>query len=318
MSQEALDPGTNAALSSEQDADGRAILCVGAALTMYFRGGFRQPVRQAVLETVNQYIEWAGPRLKWWFTEGRRYSPVAKLKSRDMSAYFLSPKYEAADSDLKWSFAWHGGEHPEDASNIRVEGLGASRIEVESQDALSYLRVSFPLDIEWQRLVTVALQWCERLSPVHGYGGPTLIQPASEELATLHEGLVVKRASRHPGLEVDSPVDHALWTRSAVKGGNWLTVLSDEFVDRLGGTQRVAAFLGADFEFHLYPGGLLIQAGASPEIGDRNRQLPAPRLARLARLLKPVRVATHPGIRTSSAGYGREAFEQWLARFDET
>ncbi len=318
MAEYRLESEGSPALLSELDAAGCAVLCVGATLTVYFRDGFRSSVREAVLRLVNEYVESAGSRLLWWFTEGRRYSSTARLKTRDMSAYFLSPKYEAPDSDLKWSFAWHGGDRPEAASSVRIEGLGASRLEVESHGALSYLRASFPIEIDWRVLLEHAVHWGNALRPVHGYGGPCLIPPAHEDVAARHEGLILARASRFPGLEVDSPADHALWTKHAVKGGNWLTLLGDEMLDRLGGVGSIASFLGSEFTLHSYPGGCVVQAGNLPEIGDRNRRESTPRLAKLARLLKPIRVATHPGIRTSAAGFGRDAFEQWLGRFDDS
>lgn len=190
--------------------EGRVALCCAAMVTLYFNDGYTGDKRRALLELVDEYLGWAGARLQWWFTEGRRFSRVSGLKSMDMSAYLLTSKYEQPDSDLKWSFMWHGGVHSEDASEIRLEGLGASRMECERHGGLSYVRASFPIDSHLHFLHDTARRWATRLEAIHGYGGIAMIASPDDELASVSEGLFVARGDRFPGLDVDYPAEHAV------------------------------------------------------------------------------------------------------------
>lgn len=285
-------------------------------MTIYFKDGYTERKRRVLLDVVNEYLNWAGERLQWWFTEGQLFSKVSSLQSKDMSRYLLSSKYEQPDSDLKWSFMWHGGINKEDANAVRFEALGASRMECERHGGLSYIRASFLLDSDLQALHRASVRWAAQFQAVHGYGGIAMISSPDDELASVSEGLLVARGDRFLGLDVDYPADHALWTKDGIKGGSWLTILSNAYVDRLGGGEQIQQALGARFSLTPYPGGIVIKAGDAPEIGDRNRQVATPLSVALARVLKPIRVASHPGVRISSEGYGKEEFERWLARFD--
>jgi len=299
------------------EVDGLVALCCGSTVTLYFEDGHAEKVRQALLGVVNEYLSWAEGRLTWWFVEGQQFSKVSALQAKDMSRYLLSSKYEEPDSDLKWSFMWHGGVHKEDASPIRFEALGASRIESEQHDCLSYIRASFPLDMNSDALHMTAVRWAQALSAVHGYGGLAMITSPDIELASVSEGLVVYRGERFPGLDVDYPADHALWTQDGIKGGSWLTILSDRFVERLGGATRIQQALGTPFALTSYSGGVVIRAGEEPEIGDRNRNVATPLSVVLATVLKPIRVKSHPDVSISPEGFDQDRFERWLARFDQ-
>ncbi len=72
--------------------------------------------------------------------------------------------------------------------------------------------------------------------------------------------------------------------------------------------------LGEGFKISASGGGLVIQAGDAPALGDVNRALPLPLYHRLARVLEPLRPRIHGGFHTFSLT--REQSEAWLHRFD--
>ncbi len=303
----------------EIDSDGRVALRLGLIFTVYFTQGHSRKMREAVLECLNEYNQLCGDHLNWWVVEGSRFSPVASLVDRDMSPYLLSDRIDS-DPEQAWAVFWHGGEHSDDASNFRFDAFGTSMAESEFEDALSYVSATLPLT--WipgrsGEALDLYFRWCERLQPLHGYGGAGIVVAASDGLAVINEIRVYALAKRHPGLEVDYPEEHALWTEEAIKGGNWITVLADAFVDRLGGKNMLLETLGKGFKVRDFHGGVMIIAGDAPEIGDRNRNKDTPRYRELARVLKPVRVTMHPAVHQTAGGFDREEFEAWLARFDE-
>src|SRR2546423_11950664 len=81
----------------------------------------------------------------------------------------------------------------------------------------------------------------------------------------------------------------------------------------IAGAGELGARLGDQFVFTEHSGGLVIRAGAVSELGDRNRQIPAPNYATLANALKPGRISVHGPVH----GISREEFEAWLARFGD-
>jgi hypothetical protein len=95
---------------------------------------------------------------------------------------------------------------------------------------------------------------------------------------------------RFPGFNVENPVLLSRHLTNAIKGVNWLTILSDEFLNKLGGLEKIQGQLDDNFPFYYYHGGGLIQSGTSPQIGDRNRKNIPKYYQQLGLVLKPVRV----------------------------
>jgi hypothetical protein len=61
----------------------------------------------------------------------------------------------------------------------------------------------------------------------------------------------------------------------------------------------------------------MIQAGPRPQLGDPNRELWPEQYARLARLLRPIRITEDPSFHEyGPARFTKESTEEWLARFD--
>jgi Protein of unknown function (DUF3396) len=112
-----------------------------------------------------------------------------------------------------------------------------------------------------------------------------------------------------------------LTTQFAVeKGGikciNWLTFLNAVHVERLGGVERLKRDLGADVPVRSLEGGVMVQAGPQPQIGDVNRQQDLPLYRRVGRVLAPVRSREHPAFLRREGVPSREATQKWLSRFD--
>ena len=114
-------------------------------------------------------------------------------------------------------------------------------------------------------------------------------------------------------MEVDYPESHILYLQDGIKGVNWLTCLSDRWLDKLGGVAALRKSLSDDFILHEYPGGVVIQAGPAPEVGDVNYRVPTERYRTLSRLLKPVRARGHAPL----LGFDQESTQVWFDRFDE-
>lgn len=302
----------------EADRDGQFVVRLALILTLYFDRGHSADKRRAVLDCFNSYFELLGPELRWWVVDEGRFSPVAKLARKDMSPYLLSDKFE--QFDRHWAFKWHGAEEPQEASDLLISALGQPKSDSEFHGDLSFLTMAVPLQwaaVHSDRFLDLAVRCATQLRPFHGYGGIGIVLSENGVADVAVEDRVASIAAQHPGVEIDSPMDHAIWTRNAIKGGNWITAVSDPFVEQLGGAEALRRSLGDPFQVVDYPGGVVIVAGPTPEFGDRNRRVGTPLYRKLARVLKPVRVTEHGGISESFEGrFDAEEFQNWLGRFD--
>jgi TseV toxin immunity protein TsiV len=298
-----------------RDETGLTVIEVGLRATLYFKNGHSLERRRAVAACFEEFFGMAGDRLHWVIPKGLRQKDSSLEQAA--AALIADLTSESFDEEDSWEFIWHGGEAIDAASNLMIQGFGCQAWKsAPPHNGLSFLSVVFPLTFFSDRpfgLPTLLARWADRLGPLHGYGGIGLSYSPDPFVAFRYGSEIIGFGMRFPGLELDYPIHHALWCKEGIKGGNWLTVLSTGFVDKLGGVEQLAATLGEPFVFTEYSGGVLIRAGSVPELGDRNRQIETPTYARLSKALKPIRIR----INGTVTGISRDQFEAWLTRFDE-
>ncbi len=301
------------------DSKGRIAICFGLSATWYFSAGHSEGKRRAVLDCFNEYEQIVRPALTWHAVgaEVRQFHRVAALKSRDMSPYLLSPKWQSEEArEHGWAFYWHGGERKEDASPFSIRAYGSPRSYFEMDGSLSFLKASFPVDFFDERrdsLPELALRWSDRILPEHGYGGISLLYSPDRGVAQRFSVEIGHFGERYPGIEIDRPMSHKLETVDSIKGGNWITILSDKYVKRLD--DRIGA-LESPFSVLPYRGGVVIQAGNAPQVGDRNRQIDLPLYEQLSAVLRPIRTKRHRAVFPRGLYADPSNFEAWLDRFD--
>lgn len=105
------------------------------------------------------------------------------------------------------------------------------------------------------------------------------------------------------------------WTLDA----NWLTAISNEMLDRLGGYEKTRAALVPSVILHPIEGGIVFQAGPRPRLGDADRGDVPEAYRRVARFLLPLR---HPDWQRMDHVQGPEPLDRqrttadWISRFD--
>jgi hypothetical protein len=297
-----------------RDEDGLVVLQIGFSITFYFKEGHTQPVRERVAQCFDIYRLLCGPHLKWAHPGNRGFQKLDKPADKDPSQWLREPDSDGQLMSSGWEFYWHGGKTKEEANHFRVTAVGAAS---RHGDELSFFSASLPLswfaDHEGS-FPSLAMKWCQILKPEHGYGGLSILESPRLSIAQTHGAVAYAMARRFPGLELDDPTTHVLYLKDGIKGGNWLTVLSEQWLDKLGGISVLSQKLGPEFQFYPYVDGAVIQAGPTPELGDVNRQLIPVRYRHLAQVLRPIRAPLHSGFH--GFGLTREKSEEWLARFD--
>jgi hypothetical protein len=93
---------------------------------------------------------------------------------------------------------------------------------------------------------------------------------------------------------------------------NWLTLVSSEDIERLGGWQVLAQQVKDPVVLHRLPHGALLQAGPSPQLGYVNAQERLEAYHAVGAVLAPVKSTIEL---QSSAGGGRAEANEWAHRF---
>jgi hypothetical protein len=139
--------------------------------------------------------------------------------------------------------------------------------------------------------------------------------------------LVRQLADRFPGIDIGDVISERLIFADSmdraecIKGPSWLTLLSDPYVNELGGLDYLRMRLGDDFSVTTYEGGVMIQAGSKPEIGDVQQNRWPRHLITLSKVLRPLRFkepfAIHGYTYKDHPTMDLKTTEAWMARFDD-
>ncbi|TFH85860.1 DUF3396 domain-containing protein [Billgrantia azerbaijanica] len=317
---EVLDAPLDQLLTVETDNGVLFKACLGVAL--FFTGSQQEEKRQAVLEILADYRDLVGDQLTW--TTNPSTGKWKKLHGFD--SYITPFNWLPSYGEGEWEFDYHGGQRRSDADDHGFVVLGKLPV-VEERGQLSRLYFQFPIDLfieREQKLPALVQRWCDKLKPEHGYAGFWLGQSYGYEETDEAAILEYKFGQRFPGLQVNEFTEHSLNLHRGLKGVDWLTILSDRYLERLGGLERVKAEMG-ELPVLEYDGGAILRAGSMPQLGDSEHPEANAALAdyrHVASIIEPVRIKDHPGIHAPlSPSYRHEkwfddaAYQAWLARF---
>ena len=296
--------------------DGRDLFHIGLVVTLYVEEAHRPDGKEGLIRCFDDYWARCGDQLHWASV------PTLSKKWIDLDSQELPPLglcVTALHENMPWSVSCLGAQRRVDAAPLNIEIMCRGAWEKK----LSYITASLPFvwfSDHQGSLPELVQQWSKWISPYHGYAGLGIIPSLDGAAAKKAEPAIYTVARRFPGLEVDYPVSQAKHLGEGIKGVNWLTLLGDEWLERVGGRDRLREQLDASFIFHDYRGGLLIQAGPHPQLGDLKINNVPEHYRTLSRVLKPIRVDypvalqhTHP----KQATLDRERTAQWFARFDD-
>ena len=313
-----LDPHDAARLADLlciRDEHGRPALRIGLVATMFLAEGWTRPVREAVTGAAESYLTAFRPFLRW-----AQHPRTARLYPIDKGKVLFPrdwlPEHEEGKS---WGLGFHGGETDEAASEFRISAFAPDSI----QKGAGYFQFYLPLTWFAEHLGTFqefVLSFARRLRPLSGYAGIGVLESLDIYAREPFQATVKQIADRFPGLEIENFVVTSIHAGTGIKGVNWLTILGDPFVQAIGGLDYLRVRLGGDFKLTPYDGGLMIQAGPRPQIGDVVANLWPQHYVTLAKVLKPIQIKDHyPFHFGDSRGPVRmdyQASKAWVFRFD--
>ena len=207
-----------------------------------------------------------------------------------------------------WGYSFSDGQVL-DSRMLMFHGYG----KFTEPDKASFYRFEFEWNVEPERIKQFAcglLDIVECLSGTAGYvfqGRPR----GSKARSSFNEIYALGR--RYWGVEVqdlDSTLKHA---RQGYKCVSWLTMIGAKLA---AGSDAITTAQGVAYAHEQRRGGWLLQAAATPSIGDRNRFEPMDGYVALATALEPLQMPTHEAF---GDGTGSRWTEQntlaWLRRF---
>jgi hypothetical protein len=296
-----------------KDKDERIVVMIGLLVTMFFENQLRREVREAVADVAEDYIRLTRDHLLWVVPNKAKREVRVNWERVKLPREWL-PEYPDGET---WSFQFSGGLTARAASAFHIDSFGSSP---GHDGGLGFLHASFPLlwfTEDRGTFPDYVLKLCKRVRPLSGYAGLGVLESPEGYTRREFHSIVREIALRFPGLEVEDRVGHTIHLRGGIKGVNWLTILGERWIKEVGGLDYLRTSLREPFGFYPYDGGLLIQAGPKPQLGDVQANRWPQHYVALAKVLKKIQVKAHPGFHWGRPnGMTTEETMAWLCRFD--
>ncbi|TWD55479.1 uncharacterized protein DUF3396 [Agrobacterium vitis] len=316
------------------DKEGNPALKFGFLLKLYFSRAYDTEVRERMIQLIEDYgaifsnkithyMPYDSPRLRptkdfdyiGYFTDRMKSIPPEERSEGFDAEIYGFP--DAVDKDEPTPY--HIG--------VVTRPILAEKRLGNKTNALGRLEAYFPADWphgDYTKLTEVLRRWAEIGQPIHGTFGFGLIMQEGCGRGPFAD-LVFPFLKRFPGF--DYP-DLSLWrvrsepaTTPVIRSINWLSLIDDDRLQLIGGIEKMRASLDVSCSIYTYSGGVIIQAGDEPKIGDVNRGEIPETYRSVAQLLKPLRFEDF-GRRGIFEGLHspldeREETLAWLRRFDD-
>jgi len=282
-------------------------LSLSLATTLYFKPP-PDKCADGILKAYQRYLELCEPQLTWFADEtGKKYREARP----DVLRIPFDRVQQALDSKKLYSWGAFAGKHHRHAAPYQFKAILNP-----DEWGLSWFRAAFSAETfrdDPATFVRIVKDLSSDNSVLHGLGGLSFSESMVNGAAQENEGYLIPAAMRFAGVEVEGDGMSAHCCHDATKGVNWLTLISDPFVKRLGGEKTLRAQLSEAIEIHRLPWGLMIQAGPRPELGDVNAGERLLLYREVSNALRPVRVAVHWNL---GVEFEEKRTRQWIGRFD--
>ncbi|MCO6389455.1 DUF3396 domain-containing protein [Aliihoeflea aestuarii] len=306
------------------DDRGFTIGRVGFTVELYFKGGETVERRTALAAIVRDYHGFFGKELTHYLkVDANRLSRICDDTYIDHYAQQAEalPPEEPFDAGV---FGYPGGAVVDEPVPVSMS-FSAAGTEPLMPLGLSYLSVYFPASFVaahgYVHFVETTRRWAASLEAAHGTAGYSVLLEHGEFGAGGVRALM-PALKRFPGLDFSDPgmflVEASAADAASIESINWLTVLGDDALTRLGGAEEIAQRLGPACQVHLYPTGAILLAGDVPQLGDGSRAIVPDEYRRIAQTVRPIRFSGYKrGLFVLGGGEDeREETRKWLQRFN--
>lgn len=248
----------------------------------------------AVLGCYEKFLTLCPPdQLKFYATENmKQHKPVTKRVLNMLPTWLKpgAPPREYIALELKDGATFSAA--PKFRFNVWGSEPGSSS---HATGHANLIQTSFPPEWGVERpdaMVALVLDMCGLFPYQSGHAGFCFLCSPYDKKQS--QNYAWARSMRHRGVDILAhPNDKKAVGRDAVKGADWLTLLSTAFVEKLGGERKIRSAVTKPVEILDAPRGLLIKAGPLPRLGDVNRRDDLPEYRQVYRIIAPL---VEPGI----------------------
>jgi len=186
------------------------------------------------------------------------------------------------------------------------------------EEETNLLEMRFPADFLQQfgidEFIALSIKMAESLSYDTGYASLALNWAVESELASAAK-IIMPIVLRHPGFDVHWNEESRYEIDTKSRGARWLTFLSSEHVNTLGGQEQLQKQLDPGVELLTAGQGIALRAGLEPTPGDFNRQDNLPLIRSVAQAIEEVTYFGDTAIARFLFLEDEEKFERWERRF---
>jgi hypothetical protein len=309
------------------DRRGKPSVRIGWVAALFFAQGETLEKRLLANSVLRDFLSTFGERITHYHPADAER--LKKIGDTDIAAYSDADAREttarsgrnANDAYGADIYGFEGGVEVMQPAPFYLEIAGSCRERPTASDIVANFPLTWPPADDLAPLIDLFLRWCGIIKPIHGTVSPGIILtqgggPTSSDFVSAYPLI-----QRFPGLDY---VDASHWVNESrrdqrkIRTIGWLTALDDGLVAALGGAGRLGQELPPDVIVHAFAGGVVLQAGPRPRLGDRNRaDVPAPYRA-VARLLRPLVFNAYPrGLFHPIAPLDpKQETRKWLDRFE--
>jgi hypothetical protein len=292
------------------------------AVTFFYNMSEDRKRQAAILDILDEHCAMTGNKYRW--TQVPETSKWQFL-SAGINSYTHPREWVLTNRHYLWELIYHDGEKASDASDVEVYSLNNGN--TPNGDKTSILRVHFPLGAlqESRAVVKTILRWAEILQPDHGYAGYSLARSHGYEHDVEAALFEYEIGQILPGVDIYDVVTHALCLGKSIKGVDWLVILSDSFLERIGGAETVRARMRErELPVWDYKSGAVLPAGKIPLAGNEAGHADMADYRHVAAIVEPLRNKHYfSGIADGMVGvlipaplfFNKERYQKWLARF---
>lgn len=202
-------------------------------------------------------------RLRWWADENSSVHKPIKKTTFDWLPTWLGPK---ASTREFISLELTDGERPQDPAKFGFKVHSDERGE-DGDDEMRVLHMSFPAPWAFTRPNDLAAL-VRDVAAAFPYtcGSAGLIFECSRYLEEDAHKHAWAKALEHPGLDIFASALLEDVGKDAVAGVNWITLVSDRVVKRLGGAALLTSAIGDAVHVERAGVGIMIRAGDRPAV----------------------------------------------------
>ncbi|WP_336285620.1 type VI immunity family protein [Citrobacter arsenatis] len=292
------------------------VLQVGLTAVFYISEGWHSEKRVAMANAIERYIDEFGDKLEWGF--------LGDVNSRESFRFLdneLRKKRLMLLEDDSVETQWNSGPGIEYVSDYQIKLYSSAGWYEYIHGRISYMRFFLPVselkNNGRERFEKLILDFSQLLQPMHGLAGLGTQQLYNDNP---YQYLECEIAQNFSGIDITASLsDKGL--RKGIRSVNWYTILSNEWVEKVGGLAYLEQqFADSDIKVLPYSGGVVIRAGEWPALGWVEKEAKPELYVRVNQVLKSVRTPSfgsfHLGSNAGEIRLNEALTAEWQKRFD--